>query len=456
MQRLRDLRFHLPSGEQRQTILAIGVMAVGIVAAVVFTGFLLIPRLRERGDLVSRVMDAEQDLVLARKRRELEPDALTGQLADARIGLEETASLFLSESQAAEVLDGLHRTAAETGVSIVGMQAANEPQADQDGDLWDATTFHLTVMGTVRDLAKFVSSVGGMGIGGFEIADVQITEGDGPPTLDMGVTFYTSPYSQGSYPGAGTEAEPGVGSASVEEMEAALEAASASEDWPTVVDLARRLLGEEPGSQLIREQLYSAYVSYGNQLLSMARREQAATQFTLALSIQPQGEAALSGLDRALASPAPTLTAEDKLLLQLDQPWAAGDWETAIRVIEEVVAINPAHAAANEKLYAARVNHGRKLAAEGRLEDAKAQFTLALEANPKGGEAYAGLRDLAGITQPATATPPPEASVHIVAEGETLWSISQRYGVTVQAVMQANSLQDYNVRVGQQLQIPSE
>lgn len=46
--------------------------------------------------------------------------------------------------------------------------------------------------------------------------------------------------------------------------------------------------------------------------------------------------------------------------------------------------------------------------------------------------------------------------VHIVASGETLYSISRRYGVSVQAIQQRNNISDPNrIQVGQQLIIPT-
>ena len=52
---------------------------------------------------------------------------------------------------------------------------------------------------------------------------------------------------------------------------------------------------------------------------------------------------------------------------------------------------------------------------------------------------------------PATVTP----AVHVVQSGETLGALAQRYGVSIEALMQANGLTDPNVlQVGQTLMIP--
>jgi len=93
-------------------------------------------------------------------------------------------------------------------------------------------------------------------------------------------------------------------------------------------------------------------------------------------------------------TPTPTLTPEERLKERLDERWAAKDWETAIELIEQILAINPGYDDMTEKLYAAHVNYGHQLVAEGRLEEAKMQYTRALEIKPDGEEAMKGLEEL--------------------------------------------------------------
>jgi LysM repeat protein len=56
---------------------------------------------------------------------------------------------------------------------------------------------------------------------------------------------------------------------------------------------------------------------------------------------------------------------------------------------------------------------------------------------------------------PARPTAPAARRTHTVARGETLYGIARRYGVSVDAVMQANRMQEDQVRVGQTLVIPA-
>ncbi len=67
---------------------------------------------------------------------------------------------------------------------------------------------------------------------------------------------------------------------------------------------------------------------------------------------------------------------------------------------------------------------------------------------------YVGQRLLIpGATAPI---PPSSATIYVVQSGDTLFSISMRYGTTVNALMQANGLYNYWIFVGQTLKIPGQ
>ena len=64
---------------------------------------------------------------------------------------------------------------------------------------------------------------------------------------------------------------------------------------------------------------------------------------------------------------------------------------------------------------------------------------------------------LAAIIPPAMQAAPPQQSgsiVYYVQYGDTLYSIAQRFGTTIPAIMSANGLPNYNVYVGQRLIVP--
>ncbi len=58
------------------------------------------------------------------------------------------------------------------------------------------------------------------------------------------------------------------------------------------------------------------------------------------------------------------------------------------------------------------------------------------------------------VSPTPTASPTPAATVHVVQEGEVLAQIAQRYGVSVEAIREANNLTSDLLRVGQELIIP--
>lgn len=108
-----------------------------------------------------------------------------------------------------------------------------------------------------------------------------------------------------------------------------------------------------------------------------------------------------------------------------------------------------------EKLYAAHVNYGHALAAEGSLEEAKRALSHALAIKPNGAEAMAGLQELADETLPQTLIPQPKYTTYVVRQGDNLFRIALRFDTTVQAIMTANGLPNYNIYVGQRLRIPT-
>jgi LysM repeat protein len=102
------------------------------------------------------------------------------------------------------------------------------------------------------------------------------------------------------------------------------------------------------------------------------------------------------------------------------------------------------------KLYAARVNYGYQLLNQGQTEAAQIQFEQALTLNPNGAEALAGLQDITGSPAPA-----PAGSTYTVQPGDTLFSIAQRFGTTVDALKAANGLASNRIDVNQVLNLPN-
>jgi len=192
-------------------------------------------------------------------------------------------------------------------------------------------------------------------------------------------------------------------------------------EWKEVIGLIERILAVNPGDADMIEKLYAARINCGFQFLDEGDPDGAVAQFNSALEIKPDGAEARTGLEHAatwVPTPTPLTLTVEQLAQSLHEPWAEEDWEQVIGLIRQILAISPSYDDMTEKLYAAHLNHGLQLVEEGRLEQAKMEFTRALDVKPDGGEAIAELSALAGETPglppvvlsvEATPTTPPSA-----------------------------------------------
>jgi tetratricopeptide (TPR) repeat protein len=454
MNYLRNWRQYILSKERLYSLLPIVAMLLIGIGYFLFFRSSILPPMRARDELTSQLASAQRDLVEAQKSQGQAPERLKQEVATAQAELDEAASIFLSESQAAELLNKLYQYASESGVEITNLQNQPGPQQEEKA-IYDIRAFQLQAVGDLPNLVNFVSGIQEAALKGFAINNVSITEGEELHALTMDIVLYTSPYASGAteLPTPGT---PPATSENLAQLNETLAVAWASGDWARAIEIIRQILAIDPYYDGMTERLYTAYVNYGYQLLGEGDLGGAITQFNLALGVKPGGEEALAGLQQASTTPSPTLTVEEQLAQQLHEPWAAENWEEVIRIIEQILAINPNYDDMTEKFYAARVNYGYKLIAEGRLEEAKEQFILALTIKSDGEEAIAGLQQLAGETPSPTPTTQPQYIVHVVRQGETLYSIARQYNTTVQAIMAANGLTNYTIYVGQQLRIPAQ
>ena len=465
MNYLQNWREYIPAKERLYPLLAIVAIVIIGLGYFLFINSSIVPQLRLRKELAIQLASAEKGLREAEKAKEGAPETLEEQVATAEATLNEAANVFLSESQAAEALNKLYQYASESGVEITSMQT--QPNPEEKKDIYDVRMFQLQVEGALPKLMDFTSRIKEAAFKSFVITNVNIAEGEELHILTMDITLYTSPYSFGAAVQATPGGTPAETPANLTQLNQELAIALASREWERVIDLINQILFIDPYYDDMVEKLYEAHVNYGYQLLEGGDTGGAATQFNLALKIKPDGEEAIAGLQQATTTPSPTLTVEEQLEQRLDEAWAAENWEEVISLIEQIVAINPYYDT-TEKLYGAHVNYGHKLTAEGRLEEAKEEFLRALGIKPDGEEAIAGLRDLAGETPtppptlispppppPPTPTSPSQETIYVVRRGDTLYSIARRYGTTVQAIMAANGLTNYNIYVGQQLNIPT-
>jgi len=442
----RNWRDSIPSGERLYSLVGIGIIAAVVVGGVLFIAFFVVPVLQMREELVSQLNTAEQELAKARIAQGQTPEELKGQLETAQTALNEAADVFLDETKAAGILNKLYQYADESSVEIIVLQSQSG-SGQEKKEAYDVNTFQMQVEGPVPRLIDFVGRIEEAAFESFIITNVSIVESERLPVLTMDIALYTSPYASES-----TGLPEPTTTADLAQLEEALAVAWAAEGWAQAIDIIGQILALDPLRDGMLDQLYTARVNYGYQLLAERDRDDAITQFDLALEIKPGGEEAQAGLQQAAATPIPTQTAEKALEQRLHEAWEAEDWEETISLIESILAIDPARQDMTGKLYAAHVNYGYQLVAEGKREEAKEQFALALVVNPDGKEAETGLQALAGGT-PASG---PGHIVHVVQPGETLYRIALRYGTTVEAVKAANGLTSNTIYVGQRLRIPTQ
>lgn len=460
--------------KDRLSLLALVVVIVIALADVLFAWKFILPAWQDRRELASQLASAEKALEDALKAQEASPEKLQKEIATAEAALNDAAGAFLSDSQASEVLNKLYQYAGQSQVEIASLQTQPAPPDEEKKESYDVKEFRLQAVGPLPNLVDFVSQIKEAAFESFVIDNVNIAQGgEGAEqeqhTLGMDITLYTSSLSSGAVvqPTPGVTATP----ASLAELEEALGTAWESGDWERAIGFIEQILALEPDYEGMTEKLYAARVNYGYQLLGKGDPDGATAQFNSALEIKPDGPEAQAGREQAAAwvptpttaptpsTPAPTLTAEEQLAKSLHEPWAVKNWGAVIGIIEQILALNPDYDDMTEKLYAAHVNYGRQLVAEDRLEEAKVEFTRALDVKPDGGEARAELQALAAgeaPVPPTTPTPQPQYTIHVVQRGENLYRISLRYGTTVEAIMAANGLTNYNIYVGQELRIPTQ
>ncbi len=459
MSQLSSLREHIPTGERLYVLLGIVLIVVIGLGYFLFINSSILPQVKAREELASQLASAEVALMEAETSRDDSTDDLVQQVATAQARLDAAGSLFLNEAQAAEALRSLYQYATESRVEITDLQAQPVPK-ESEGEgktIYDARTFRLQAEGDVSKLVDFLSRIKGDLERNLVITNVSLSQSEGTNALTMDITLYTSPYASGTPSSPTPVATP----QDLTQLEEALATAWAAKDWQQAIGLINQMLAIDPDYAEASDKLYTARVSYGYQLLDEGDTQGAARQFSLALEIKPDGQEALAGLEQVSATPTPTLTVVQKLEQSLHEPWAAEDWQAVISLIEQILDIDPEYDDMMEKLYAAYVNYGYKLTAEGQLEEAKDKFIIALAIKPDGKEAMEGLRQLAGDTPFATPipagtpTPPSGQTTHVVQQGDTLYSIARRYGTTVEAIKTANGLTSDAISVGQRLIIPA-
>ncbi len=212
------------------------------------------PGLQTRLKLAAQIAEA-QKILDARAGQEQSPIILRGRLANAKGGLDNSLSTFLSEAQASQSINALYRYADQSSILITDLQtqisAAPQPTptptplptatppptalpvVSQTGSpqpvpiqppptkpaptqrpptalppsggqnsVFRITTVRLTAMGNSRRLIDFVARIREAAMRGYVINTFAIEGSDTLATLKMDILLYTSPYANADTSGA--------------------------------------------------------------------------------------------------------------------------------------------------------------------------------------------------------------------------------------------------------------
>ena len=299
-----DLKKYIPTGERLYTLLAVFAIILIAFGCLLFTQFAILPQLQARSQLRAQLASAQQKLVESRKAQEKTPDNLKQQLAAAQAALNESAQVFLSDSQAADALNRLYQYAGESGVKIANMQAQSNPA--KGSNAYNIRTFRLQVEGLSVNLIRFVAQINEAALPGYVISNVNIAEGQTTSVLTMDVALYTSPYASAAGPSpavtptvqfitptpASATPMPTATLTADQLLAQQLDAAWTSGNWPQAISLIGQILVLNPTADGMTQKLYAAHVNYGRTLVAAGRLEDAKTEFSIALTIKPDGEEA--------------------------------------------------------------------------------------------------------------------------------------------------------------------
>lgn len=310
--------------ENLLSVVALVFIVMILMAYAIFIATGIVPRWTARQDLAAQLLTMQQTARQTQQQQESSNQALQAQLAGTQAQLDAAARQFLSETQAAAILDNLYRYASETGVVIVGLEAQIPPaETVPKAELYDIRIFALHVEGIVPQLLSFMGRLQETTWPGVALAQVNLVENEVQAVLTLTLSLYTSPYALGDAAAVSipfpvlTPVAPNPAPSLTPPPQndtniliASLDAPWAAQDWPTVITLLEQIVTLAPDNTEMKTKLYAAYVNYGYRLAGEQNFTQAQTIFVRALTIFPDGAEALAGLQTVTnpAGTAPTTT----------------------------------------------------------------------------------------------------------------------------------------------------
>ena len=314
------------------SVLAVAVIVIAALLYLVFVTSAIVPSLRNRSDRETELANARQALADARKVQGSTPDQLQAQITGTQAALLETFKLFLTGSQAGQVINALYQYAGQSGVSITDLQTQAGPAPDSQ-NVFFTTAVHLQIQGDSRRLIDFVSRIKEATAKSVIISAVGISNTPPLASMAMDLSLYASNFATGEAlvsaqlapsnpggpivlptlaPATGVSATSAPTTANPEnQLVLQLDAAWATQNWPVVINTLEQIQSLDPNYPNLVVKLYAAHVNFGYQLLNAGRPGDARAEFTRALQINPSGgeaTAALNQLTAPTATPASRTT----------------------------------------------------------------------------------------------------------------------------------------------------
>ncbi|MGB5057651.1 MAG: tetratricopeptide repeat protein [Candidatus Promineifilaceae bacterium] len=298
------------------SVLAIAFIAITVVWFGYFLSTNVLPRWAARQELAAQVLAMQQTTHQGEQAQQDSTAALQAQLADSQTKLNATTGAFLSEAQAAAILDSLYRYAASSSVTITGLQAQPAAEPVAPDALYSVQSFAVQMTGPVLQLLDFLGRFQETTWPGVSLKDVKLAQGEGQSTLDMSLALYTSPLATG----AALEAAPfmeispsGANATAVTGASAAISTVPAAdltalvnslyepwmaENWPEAIRILEQILLQTPDDFDMQTRLYAAYLYQAYQLYAAQQPEEAIAALKRALELRPDGQEAITALQR--------------------------------------------------------------------------------------------------------------------------------------------------------------
>jgi len=316
----------LRANERILTYVSLAMIVVIGLAFVMFYQLVVAPQLALREDLLNQLTLTQRDLNKQKQADPWAPEKIQRQIDAAKTEYEQAAGIFMTESEAAGVLDQLYQYADDAGITVVTLEGEPNLEGEaQKAEGYDVRLFRMEVSGRFADLMDFVTRIDEAKQKSVRISNVNIPEGVDPHTLTLDIALYTSPYAASKTGPLSLDNE--ITPETLNQLSNSLEDAWNAGQWERAIGAANQLLALNPGDADLLGRLYMARVNWGYDLLSRGDQAGAVAQFNLALMVRPDGAEALDGLQRAApatpvgAAPTPTSMLVRPAGWPTDRPW---------------------------------------------------------------------------------------------------------------------------------------